>query len=84
VTVSRAAVMEAPGRIGVREFSVPDPEPGAQLPDECAVINPNSDICTRNVAVLGIGGETATAYEPSMRLMAAGLRKYPLDRLSRP
>jgi threonine dehydrogenase-like Zn-dependent dehydrogenase len=44
-------------------------------------INPNSDICTRNVAVLGIGGETATAYEPSMRLMAAGLRKYPLDRV---
>ena len=29
MTVSRAAVMEAPGRIGVQEFSVPDPEPGA-------------------------------------------------------
>ncbi len=44
-------------------------------------VNPNSDICTRNVAVLGIGGETATAYEPSMRLMAAGLRRYPLDQV---
>lgn len=44
-------------------------------------INPNSDICTRNVAVLGIGGETATAYEPVMRLMAANLGRYPLDRI---
>ena len=44
-------------------------------------INPNSDICTRNVAVLGIGGETATAYEPSMRLMAANLSRYPLERI---
>ena len=41
-------------------------------------INPNSDICTRNVSVLGIGGETATEYEPSMRLMAANLDRYPL------
>ena len=44
-------------------------------------INPNSAICTRNVAVLGIGGERATAYEPSMRLMAANLGRYPLDRV---
>lgn len=43
------------------------------------LVNPNSAICTRNVAVLGIGGEKATAYEPSMRLMAASLRRYPLD-----
>jgi len=41
-------------------------------------INPNSDICTRNIAVLGIGGELATEYEPSMRLMAANLDRYPL------
>jgi len=44
-------------------------------------INPNSAICTRNVAVLGIGGERATAYEPSMRLMAANLGRYPLNRV---
>jgi threonine dehydrogenase-like Zn-dependent dehydrogenase len=44
-------------------------------------INPSSAICTRNVAVLGIGGERATAYEPSMRLMAANLGRYPLDRV---
>jgi threonine dehydrogenase-like Zn-dependent dehydrogenase len=45
-------------------------------------MNPNSDICTRNVAVLGIGGEAATAYEPSMRLMAANLDRYPLSSIT--
>jgi threonine dehydrogenase-like Zn-dependent dehydrogenase len=41
-------------------------------------INPNSAICTRNVSILGIGGEMATAYGPSMRLMMANLDRYPL------
>ena len=41
-------------------------------------INPNSDICSRNVSVLGVGGEMATEYEPSMRLMVANLDRYPL------
>ena len=41
-------------------------------------INPNSDICSRNVSVLGIGGELATEYEPSMRLMLTNLDRYPL------
>lgn len=45
-------------------------------------MNPNSDICTRNVAVLGIGGELATEYEPSMRLMAANLNRYPLTKIT--
>ena len=45
-------------------------------------MNPNSDICTRNVAVLGIGGELATEYEPSMRLMAANLDRYPLTKIT--
>ena len=31
MVTSRAAVMEAPGRIGVREFPVSDPGPGAVL-----------------------------------------------------
>jgi threonine dehydrogenase-like Zn-dependent dehydrogenase len=44
-------------------------------------INPNSDICSRNVSVLGIGGEMATQYEPSMRLMVANLDRYPLRRI---
>ena len=44
-------------------------------------INPNSDICSRNVSVLGIGGEMATEYEPSMRLMVANLDRYPLRKI---
>jgi L-iditol 2-dehydrogenase len=43
-------------------------------------INPNSDICTRNVSIIGIGGETATSYLPAMRLMAANLDRLPFDR----
>ncbi len=45
-------------------------------------MNPNSDVCARNVAVLGIGGELATEYEPSMRLMAANLNRYPLSKIT--
>jgi threonine dehydrogenase-like Zn-dependent dehydrogenase len=41
-------------------------------------INPNADICARNVSVLGIGGEKATEYVPAMQLMAANLDRYPL------
>lgn len=44
-------------------------------------INPNSDICSRNVSVLGIGGEMATHYVPSMNLMVANLERYPLDKI---
>lgn len=44
-------------------------------------INPNSDLVTRNVSVLGIGGEKATEYEPSMRLMLANLDRYPLRKI---
>ena len=44
-------------------------------------INPNSDICTKNVSVLGIGGETANSYLPSMRLMAANLDRLPFERI---
>ena len=44
-------------------------------------INPNSDICTKNVSIIGVGGETATAYLPSMRLMAANLERLPFERI---
>ncbi len=43
-------------------------------------INPNADICTRNVTVVGVGGETATSYLPAMRLMAANLKQLPFER----
>src|SRR5712691_5515864 len=44
-------------------------------------VNPNSAICVRNVAVLGIGGEKATAYEPSMRMLSANLGRYPFGKV---
>jgi threonine dehydrogenase-like Zn-dependent dehydrogenase len=44
-------------------------------------VNPNADICTKNVGVIGIGGETATSYLASMRLMAANLDRLPFDRI---
>ena len=42
-------------------------------------INPNADICTKNVNVLGIGGETAETYKPAMELMARNLDRLPLE-----
>ena len=42
-------------------------------------INPNADICTKNVNVLGIGGETAETYKPAMDLMARNLDRLPLE-----
>jgi L-iditol 2-dehydrogenase len=53
-------------------------EAGAFVDMGPVTINPNSDICARNVSVIGIGGEKATEYAPSMRLMAANLDRYPL------
>jgi threonine dehydrogenase-like Zn-dependent dehydrogenase len=44
-------------------------------------VNPNRDICTTNVAVIGIGGETATSYAPAMELLARNQDRLPLDRI---
>lgn len=44
-------------------------------------VNPSADICTRNVCVLGIGGETARSYGPALELMARTLDVLPLDRI---
>ena len=41
-------------------------------------VNPNRDICTRNICVLGVGGEAATSYVPAMKAMAAHLDELPL------
>ena len=46
-------------------------------------VNPNADICSRNVAVLGIGGETAESYAPAMELLARNLDRLPFERSSR-
>jgi threonine dehydrogenase-like Zn-dependent dehydrogenase len=44
-------------------------------------VNPTAEICTKNVSVIGIGGETATAYVPSMRLLARNQDRLPLSRI---
>ena len=44
-------------------------------------INPNRDICTRSVTVIGIGGERATAYAPSLRLLEANRGRLPIARI---
>ena len=41
-------------------------------------INPTGDICATDVTVLGIGGERASLYLPTMRLLAASLDMLPL------
>jgi threonine dehydrogenase-like Zn-dependent dehydrogenase len=43
-------------------------------------VNPSSDICTRNVCVLGVGGETAQSYGPVLELLARSLEVLPLER----
>ena len=42
-------------------------------------VNPDSDICTKNVSVIGVGGETATSYVPAMNLLARKLDRLPLS-----
>lgn len=42
-------------------------------------INPNADICTKNVNVIGIGGETAETYKPAMELLVRHLQTLPLE-----
>ena len=41
-------------------------------------VNPNADITTKNVSVIGVGGETATSYVPAMNLLARNLDRLPL------
>src|SRR5205823_8565332 len=41
-------------------------------------VNPNADICTKNVSVIGVGGETATSYVPAMNLLARNLDRLPI------
>jgi L-iditol 2-dehydrogenase len=44
-------------------------------------INPNADICTKNVSVIGVGGETATSYVPAMNLLARNMDRLPLTEI---
>jgi threonine dehydrogenase-like Zn-dependent dehydrogenase len=44
-------------------------------------VNPNRHVCTPNVCVLGVGGETADGYVPAMATMTAYLDSMPLERV---
>ena len=41
-------------------------------------INPHRQLCSKNVRILGVGGEEAAAYAPSMRQMVRYMRRYPV------
>jgi threonine dehydrogenase-like Zn-dependent dehydrogenase len=44
-------------------------------------VNPAADVCTRNVTVIGIGGELLSDYAPALELLAANLDRLPLERI---
>jgi len=44
-------------------------------------VNPAADVCTRDVAVIGVGGETLDGYAPALELLARNLRRLPLERI---
>jgi threonine dehydrogenase-like Zn-dependent dehydrogenase len=44
-------------------------------------VNPNRDICTTNVTIIGVGGETATTYAPAMELLARNQGRLPLEKV---
>ncbi len=41
-------------------------------------INPHRHLCSKNVRILGVGGEEPASYGPSLRQMSRYLRHYPL------
>ena len=41
-------------------------------------INPHRHLCSKNVRILGVGGEEPAAYGPGMRQMVRYMRHYPL------
>jgi L-iditol 2-dehydrogenase len=44
-------------------------------------INPNLHFCIKNIRLLGIGGEAATAYGPTMKVLAKAQHLYPLGEI---
>lgn len=41
-------------------------------------ISPHRHLCSKNVRIMGVGGEEAGSYGPSLRQMARYMRQYPL------
>jgi L-iditol 2-dehydrogenase len=54
-------------------------EVGAFVDTGPTAVNPAADICTRNVLVLGVGGERLDYYGKMLALLADNTGKYPLD-----
>jgi L-iditol 2-dehydrogenase len=44
-------------------------------------VNPNRDICTPNVTVVGVGGDAVAGYAPAMSLLTRNQDRLPLDRI---
>jgi threonine dehydrogenase-like Zn-dependent dehydrogenase len=44
------------------------------------LINPHRHLCSKNVRILGVGGEEPASYGPSMRQMGRYMQHYPLRR----
>jgi L-iditol 2-dehydrogenase len=44
-------------------------------------VNPAADVCTRDVTVIGIGGERAEDYPAALAMMASQMATIPLDRV---
>lgn len=73
VTFEESLKLVAPGGVIV--------EVGAFVDLGTVAVNPSGDICSPNVSILGVGGETTISYEPSLALMAATSEKYPLHKI---
>jgi L-iditol 2-dehydrogenase len=56
-------------------------EVGAFVDTGPVPINPNLHFCIKNIRLLGIGGEAATAYGPTMKVLAKAQHHYPLDQI---
>lgn len=56
-------------------------ESGAFVDMGTVPVNPAGDLCTKNVTILGVGGESASSYLPAMRMMARNLDRLPVDRM---
>ena len=47
-------------------------------------VNPNRDVCSPGVAILGIGGETLPQYAPALRMLARHAGRLPFARADHP
>ena len=56
-------------------------EAGAFVDLGAVPVNPNRDLCTPNVTVVGVGGEALGAYRPALELLARTGDRLPLERI---